>query len=265
MGGAGGGSKNIFTQRSPLPTWILLLALFLLITALFVPAIQYWHAKNLGWASCVYGRADCSLSVATYLLCGLSAFAITVSVKALYDTAAAANYAAKRLQHQQTAVLATQKCGHELCLAMARHMDLYILSLNGDPLRELNDPELTEGHEFFDTIQVDCLSVGLAPILNGILHVAMIGEKDGTRHTLGKIELGTLGSNERLHLGIKALDSLAGHELDFFDAEHEIPGEPGKLEKLAYHRGPDKFSLQVSVSAANTKAPPEQTEPTPAA
>lgn len=204
----------------------------------------------MGWARCVYGNTECSLTVATYLLCVLGIFAL-----------GAVTNAAQALEHQKTAVLAVQRCLHGDC-ATVRRQNLYLESDGQKPRTSTDQPPKA----FYDPIPVDFLSVGLAPILSGAISLGL-KEMDQTKkiQDFGTIEIGTLSGDDRLHLSFYVLSKLGEGCLHFTDARHEgVGGQQGKFKPLEFHVNEESLITQLERDTTGAPEPPEQPEPNPA-
>lgn len=241
------------------------MALALFALAIFIPAAQYWAARGWGVAHCLYGDKDCSSAFATYLLCTLTVGGVLISLRTLLDTADSVATAVSTLEHQKTAILATQKCLHENCSATFRQKNVYVTAFDESPSEKLEEQSGLTHKDFYDPVPVDCLSVGLAPILSAQF-VISLRDKNGTTRATGNVVLGTLTTGDRLHLNVYVRTTLVKEsEILFTSPQHQGLGDTPTMKDLEYHASGEKLIPQVNRTASDEEpvVSQEATEPKP--
>jgi hypothetical protein len=205
----------------------LLLAGGLLLLATLIPGWFYWNKVGAHLARCVYGDASCSLTVSTYLLCAITSAAFLAAY-------AAALYAKRALEHEQTATLAVQGCrgcGKPQGI-IHRYMDEDVAGFVEES-RPLFDPREYGRADF------DLWSVGRSPVVDcslGVLVTNNFGDKYRT-----KVYVGSLNVGGQAHLVLWVSRAI----IDSVRLEWTKEGVHAGVDRLELHERPHRITATI--------------------
>jgi hypothetical protein len=207
--------------------------------AIIVPGFIYWIVTRANVAKCIYGDPVCSLTLSTYLLCALTAFVFLASLIGV-------RYAKETFERERRAVLSIERCARESC---THGVKTYFI-------RDPSEGFLWTRPQSFDKdrfglVDVDCLSVGKSPVINGVLRIALNDEPTKPLTLpIGSMKSGSEGhvriwfSREFLNYKMTwALPTHDGDDLSFYALEDGVvpayrypysqyPEEEGPLSPL---------------------------------
>jgi hypothetical protein len=226
------GPWSLFNLRSQ---DILRVALFVC-AAILVPGWLYWHSTGANVAECLFGTPQCSATLGTYLLCGLSVLAFCAafeavqyaggtlreSAKAAIAARQSAEMATRAAINEETCHLAGSRCADLRCAECRSGLrkDVYEDRLSADPTIGRRPPGRRQS-EFLDPIRMDIVCMGRSPAINAVLWLEVtLGERSGR----GRVPIGSLQVNQKRHLDIFIHRDLAGAEVSWgHDVQHDGP------------------------------------------
>lgn len=132
----------------------------------FALGAAYWGGLH-AWSECVYGKADCSLTVATYILCLVTAAAFVAAY-------AAAGWAYRTYELERAVVLAQRVC-------RAGHEDSIRFFLCDRDLRFKECDRLHESDGDFVPLDFEFDSLGRSAVVEGMLDVVCTIPTPATR------------------------------------------------------------------------------------
>ncbi len=188
--------------------WVAIAAVILVAVALG-PAIPYWVAIGAHPARCIYGDPVCSLTVSTYLLGMLTLGAFLAAYKA-------ARYTQEALEHEKLPALSVQSCN-------ASHkrppLRLFISDVTKGFVME---PPADINASPYQPAEVELISVGRSPVVNGILTVTACNPQ-GQEFSL-PVDIGSIRAGKSEHLALLFSQQLANVTFRWNDRATHMKG-----------------------------------------